>query len=250
MGFMCGALIVWILVRKLYEGAWDGWTRKALEVKGIFRVLRFGLPVGVQISLEIWAFTLANLWAGWLGTGELAAHTVVINMATLSFMVPLGLSFGTVTRVGNLIGAGKPQDAQRASWVALVMGGGVMMLFAALFIGGRNWLPTLYTGDQAVVSICAVLLPIAAAFQLFDGIQVVGAGVLRGMGRTRPAAVFNAVGYYLMGLPLGYWMAFHGGFGLPGIWWGMTLGLAVVSVLFVVWIWYRGPARVDARVLD
>jgi MATE family multidrug resistance protein len=164
-------------------------------------------------------------------------------------MVPLGISFAAVTRVGNLIGACRPREAQRAAWVAIAMGGGVMLFFAALFIGARHWLPSLYAVDPAVLVLSAALLPVAAAFQLFDGIQVVGAGVLRGMGKTRPVAIFNLFGYWALALPLAYWLAFPMGMGVPGIWWGLVLGLGVVAVMVMIWIALWGPARVDARVL-
>ncbi len=123
-----------------------------------------------------------------------------------------------------------------------------MSISAAAFILGRRFLPSLYTGDPAIIATCAALLPIAAAFQLFDGVQVVGGGILRGMGRTRPAAVFNLIGYYVLALPAAYWLAFPGGYGLPGMWWGLALGLAVIAAALVLWVWLRGPARVDARV--
>jgi MATE family multidrug resistance protein len=201
-----------------------------------------GLPVAFQMGLEIWAFSGAALLAGLLGAVPLAAHTVALNMAALAFMVPLGISQGTVTRVGNLIGAGRMHDAQRASWVALGMGGGVMCVSATAFVTLRELLPRVYTQDAAVIALCASILPIAAAFQIFDGVQVVGCGVLRGMGRTRPAAIFNLISYWLIGIPLGAWLGLRAGFGLSGIWWGLCLGLAVVATLLVIWLRLRGPA--------
>ncbi|MBP9824425.1 MAG: MATE family efflux transporter, partial [Thermoanaerobaculia bacterium] len=153
---------------------------------------------------------------------------------------------GAATRVGNLIGAGEPRAAQRAAWVAFVLGGGVMSLFALLFVGGRNIIPTWFTLDVSVVALVATLLPIAAAFELFDGLQVVGSGVLRGMGRTRPAALFNLFGYYALGLPLAAWLGRPERLGLVGIWWGLALGLAVVAGLSVAWVAWRGPARTPA----
>jgi len=248
-GFQLVVLFAWIRFGGLYRGAWTAWSRRAWEKARLLEIIRFGAPVGLQISLEMWAFTAASLLAGWLGTVELAAHTIVINIASVSFMVPLGISFAAVTRVGNLIGACRPREAQRAAWVAVAMGGGVMLFFAALFIGARHWLPSLYAVDPAVLVLSAALLPVAAAFQLFDGIQVVGAGVLRGMGKTRPVAIFNLFGYWALALPLAYWLAFPMGMGVPGIWWGLVLGLGAVAVMVMIWIAVWGPARVDARVL-
>lgn len=247
-GFMLAALWIWTAAAGLHRGAWRGLRREALELRGLGGIVRLGLPVGVQIGLEMWAFMAATLFAGKLGAEELAAHTIAINLASISFMVPLGISFGSVTRVGNLIGEGDRRRAQVAAWVALTLGAGVMVVSALVFVVFRYRLPALYTADPGVIALTAAILPIAAAFQLFDGTQVVGGGILRGMGRTRPAAVFNLVGYYGLALPLGYWLTFGLGFGLRGIWWGLCLGLATVALLLVVWVWRRGPARAAALV--
>jgi MATE family multidrug resistance protein len=248
--FMLAVLVLWIILGKLHRGAWTGWTSAAFDIRELLRVLRFGLPVGIQISLELWAFCIANLWAGWLGAVSLASHTIVINLASLSFMVPLGISLGAVTRVGNLIGEGNPQGAQRAAWVAFGMGGGVMSIFVVLFVSGREFLPSLYSADVEVIAMSAVLLPVAAAFQLFDGLQVVGSGVLRGMGKTKPAAAFNLIGYYVIAMPLAYLLAFRADMGLPGIWWALCVALAAVAILLVAWIWWRGPAKVECRIVS
>ncbi|MEB2346381.1 MAG: MATE family efflux transporter [Deltaproteobacteria bacterium] len=232
-----------VLRAGLHEGAWVPWSRRALSPRGIAEILALGLPVGLQISLEAWAFSGAALLAGRIGTEALAAHTIVLNMAALSFMMPLGIALAAVTRVGNLIGAQRLEEAQRAAWVALGLGAAVMAASALVFLGFRFELPRLYTTDAAVVALAATILPIAAAFQIFDGVQVVACGVLRGMGRTRPAAVFNAVSYWLLGIPLGWWLGLHAGWGLAGIWWGLCIGLAVVASLLLGWIRHRGPAH-------
>lgn len=236
-------LAVLVLRFGLHRGAWVPWSRRAFELRGLREILWLGIPVGVQVSLEAWAFSGAALLAGRLGTRELAAHTIVLNMAALSFMMPLGIALAAVTRVGNLIGARRPDDAQRAAWVALALGAGVMLASAALFLGLRHQLPRLYTADLAVGALAASILPIAAAFQIFDGTQVVACGVLRGMGRTRPAAVFNGISYWLLGIPIGWWLGLRAGWGLAGIWWGLCIGLALVAALLLGWIRYRGPAR-------
>ena len=119
-----------------------------------------------------------------------------------------------------------------------------------MFLLGRNVLPRIYTDDAGVLAACAVLMPIAAAFQLFDGIQVVGSGVMRGMGRTRPAAVFNLAGYYGLALPLGWVLAFPVGMGLPGLWWGLCVGLGAVAAGMSLWVWLRGPSRQDVRIAE
>lgn len=238
----CAGLITLTIGYRLHAGAWVPWTWESFRPRRIRRLAALGLPLGIQIALEIWAFSGASLLAGLLGTVPLAAHTIVLNMAALSFMLPLGISQGAATRVGNLIGAGDPEGAQRAAWVSIAMGAGVMAVAACVFVSLRAWLPRIYTPDVDVIAACAAILPIAAAFQIFDGTQVVGCGVLRGMGRTRPAMVFNLVSYWILGLPIGAWLALRRGWGLAGIWWGLALGLGVVATLLVVFVRTRGPA--------
>jgi len=240
---MCVALAWWIWAARLHHGAWAPWSRAALAPAGLLEIVRYGAPVGVQLGLEMWAFQCATLLAGRLGEVELAAHTIVINLASLTFMMPLGISMAAVTRVGNLIGAGDRRGAQRAAWVALGLGAGVMALSAVMFVASGELLPYQYNHDVAVVAAATGLMPIAGAFQVFDGTQVVGGGILRGMGRTRPAAVFNLLGFYLLGLPVAWYLAFETGMGIAGIWWGLTLGLMVVAALLVAWVAVRGPAR-------
>jgi MATE family multidrug resistance protein len=239
------ALLAIVLRLRLHRGAWQGWSREAVEIPKVVKVLALGAPVAVQISLEMIFFAVSAFLSGHLGETALAAHSIVINIASLSFMVPLGISIGAVTRVGNLLGAGRPAAAQRASWVACGFAAVFAVLAATLFLLGRHWLPTLYTADAATIALAAAILPIAGAFQLFDGVQVVGGGILRGMGRTRPAAVFNFIGYYVLALPCSFWLAFHLEWGVQGLWWAMCVGLGAVAVLLVVWIHYRGPASME-----
>ena len=242
-------MLLSIVVRgRLSRGAWTPWSRQALDPRGIAKIIAVGSPVALQIGLEVWAFQIVTLWAGELGPVELAAHTIVLNLASLSFMIPLGISLGTSTRVGNLLGAGEPERAQRAASVAFGMGAAVMAVCALIFLAGRHALPLLYTVDPNVLALAARVLPIAAAFQLFDGLQVVGSGILRGMGRTLPGALINLLGYYALALPFAAWIAFQGGHGLVGLWWGLSLGLATIALSLVLWVARRGPRTVTQRV--
>jgi MATE family multidrug resistance protein len=239
-------LILWVRAFRLQRGAWVPWSRAALDLAALRAIVAIGIPVALQVAFEIWAFSGAALLAGRLGVTPLAAHTIALNMAALTFMVPLGISQGAATRVGNLIGARRPDHAQRTAWIALGMGAAVMSAAAVGFIAFRDLLPRIYSPDPAVIALCASILPIAAAFQIFDGVQVVGTGVLRGMGRTRPAAAFNLLGYWLLGLPGGAWLAFAGGWGIAGIWWGLCVGLGVVATSLVYWVHWFGPASLVA----
>ena len=214
----------------LHRGAWTAWSRESFDLRRVARIVRLGLPVGLQFGLEVWAFQIATLLAGHLGQAPLGAHAIVLNLASLSFMFPLGISTAASVRVGNLIGAGDEAGARRSARLALVLGAGVMSLFAALFYFLRLALPRVYGAEPAVVSLCAQVLPVAAAFQMLDGTQVVASGILRGLGRTKPAAVFNLCGYYLLGLPVAYWLGLRHGWGLRGVWLGLAMGLVTVAL--------------------
>jgi MATE family multidrug resistance protein len=243
--FLAGALLAWMRWRRdptEWRGAWERGRRR----RELVEVLGHGWPVATQLMLEVWTFQAATLFAGRLGAVALAAHTAAISLASVTFTVPFGVSLAAVVRVGNLVGARARRDAQRAAWVALAAGAGVMMLAAMGFWFGRNDLPLLFSADPAVVAAAAAILPIAAAFQVFDGLQVVGCGILRGMGQTRPAAIFNVLGYYGLALPLAWWLGFRMKLGLPGIWWGLALGLASVALLLLAWIRRFGPASLPA----
>lgn len=240
--FMFGALLTWVLVRKLHRGAWVPWSREALSPAGLATVLRYGVPVGLQYGLEVWAFQAATLLAGLLGATALGAHTLVLNMASFSFMFPLGISHAAAVRVGNLVGAKDFDGAQRAAWVSFGMGAGTMGVFATSFLLLRNHLPALYGPEAEVALLASAVLPVAAAFQMFDGVQAVGGGILRGMGRIRPAYLFNLIGYYALALPLAGWLAFTEKHGLAGLWWGLALGLLAIAGALFAWVWFRGPA--------
>lgn len=237
--FMCLALA--LLASRLGEGRglsarWS--SRSTTELRAIVGV---GLPLAAQFGLEVWAFQGATLLAERLGTIPVAAHTIALNLASISFMVPLGISIGASTRVGNLIGEGRLERAELAARAAMGLGTGVMCVAAAVFIVGRQWLPGLYGAEPAVLAAATAILPIAAAFQLFDGLQVVCSGVLRGMGRTRILAVVHLVSFYGLGLPLAWWLAIEDGLGLPGVWWGLALGLGAVAVSLALWVLRNGP---------
>jgi MATE family multidrug resistance protein len=197
------------------------------------RMLRMGLPVGLQVGMEVWAFTGTTLLMGRLGETAIAAHMVTLNLASLSFMVPFGVSAAAATRVGNQLGAG--QDWTRAASIAIALGCAAMSCSAAIFATFPQALAEAYAPTEpAVVVIAASLLPIAACFQLFDGIQAVSFGVLRGAGDTRVPWIANLIGYWIVGLPLGSWLAFRADWGARGLWVGLSLGLFIVAMLLLM----------------
>lgn len=220
--------LLWIsrdLVRGLLPARPEiSWAR----VAGLVAI---GLPLGVQMGMENWAFSAAGIMMGWLGPTQLAAHAIVMNLATLSFMLPLGISAAASTRVGNLIGSEQPWT--RAATTALLMGAGVMSISGLCYSLIPGWIVGLYRPEASVFVLAVALLPLAGAFQLFDGIQVVAFGVLRGAGDLKIPSLANLLGYWAVGLPLGAWLAFYGGFGAQGVWVGLGTGLATVAVLLL-----------------
>lgn len=236
--FMMGMLL-WLLLNR--EG-WMRWTRASFRKLG--QVVRYGTPVAIYLTLEVCAFSYTTVLAGWLPHPGVAAHIIVMKVASLAFMVPLGISIASATRVGNLLGAHDREGAQRAAWAAVAMGAAFMSVSACVMFLLRAPIARIFSDDPEVIALAVSAFPAAAAFQLFDGTQVVGSGILRGMGRPRPTAYFNVVGYYGLALPLAVWWAHIEGHGLPGIWWAMCVGLGVVALCLLAWIRFRGPRHV------
>jgi MATE family multidrug resistance protein len=243
--FMFGALLFLIRGFKLHKDAWTRWSHSLWPEIRI--ILSYGIPIGIHFAFEIWAFQIATLMAEDMGIDQLASHSVVLNLASITFMVPLGISIAASTRVGNLIGAGKFPTAQVATTAALLMGGGVMALSAIAFVMFQEQLPTLFTVDPAVALGATLVLPVVATFQMFDGVQAVAGGVLRGMGRTGILAFAHLLAFYLLGLPVAYYLCFVHDMGLAGIWWGLCIGLGAVAICLSIFVLRRGPGTMASR---
>jgi MATE family multidrug resistance protein len=205
-------------------------------------LIALGAPAAGQIVLEVGAFGVATMMAGRLTAEALAAHQIVLNCASTTFMVPLGMSAAAAVAVGHAIGAGDLPRARRAGWLALASGAGFMALAACAFLLLPRPLLHIYTQDETVVLLGTRLLMLAAAFQIFDGIQTVATGALRGAGETRQPMFVNLGGYWFFGLPLSYALCFHGQRGVFGIWVGLTISLIVIA-LYLLWQWSRKSHR-------
>jgi MATE family multidrug resistance protein len=206
------------------------------EAKRLRRLIGLGFPAATQIGLEIGAFGAAAVLAGQLAPEALAAHQIALNCAALSFMVPLGISSAAAVAVGQAIGGGKPTEARHSGYIAVGLACAFMSCTAVLFLAIPRQILKIYTDDAAVLNLGVSLLAVAAAFQLFDGIQTTTTGALRGAGNTRTAMFANLCGYWLFGLPIGYVLCFHYGYGVIGLWWGLTLALVVIAgVLLLTW---------------
>jgi MATE family multidrug resistance protein len=201
------------------------------------RLLALGLPAASQVTLEVGVFAVATALAGRLAPASLAAHQIAINIAAFTFMVPLGVASAGAVRVGHAIGARDRAAAARAGWTAFLFGAGFMSCAAASFLLVPQVLIGAFTHDPSVLAIGVSLLWVGAVFQLFDGTQTVATGVLRGLGDTRTAMLWNFAGHWLIGLPLGYTLCFVFGLGVIGLWWGLSTGLIICGVsLLIVWM--------------
>ncbi len=197
----------------------------------IGHILRLGVPIGAGHSMENGVFAMVSLLMGTIGTVALAAHQVAINLAAFTFMVPLGISIAVSTRVGQAMGRREPDSARRSGQVGIALGGAVMSATALVFLALRHILPHLFTDDPAVVDYAASLLLVAGAFQVSDGLQVTAMGALRGLKDTARPMLTNLFSYWLVGLPVGYVLAFEFDLSGVGLWWGLTLGLSLAAML-------------------
>ena len=201
-----------------------------VQLDRLKRLVRLGAPAAGQILLEVGAWNLATFSAGYIDPVALATHAIALNYASVSYMMPLGISAAAAVSVGHAVGAGDPARARRAGWLALGLGTTAMLCAAIAFFVAPRALISLYTTDPRVLAVGPALLWIAAAFQIFDGVQTVCTGALRGLGETRVPMIANFVGYWILGLPLGFTLCFVLHWGIYGTWIGLTLALIVISL--------------------
>src|SRR3984957_12094167 len=200
------------------------------QIARLKRLTTLGAPAAGHILLEVGAWNLATFSAGYLTPVALATHQIVLNYASVTYMVPLGVSAAAAVSVGHAVGAGDAARARRAGWLALGLGTSFMLLAAMALLIWPRPLIELYTSDARVLAVGPGLLAIVAAFEVFDGIQTVSTGALRGLGETRAPMWANLVGYWVLGLPLGFFLCFGLKWGIYGLWIGLTLALVVISL--------------------
>jgi MATE family, multidrug efflux pump len=215
---------------------WRGMIR--VELARVSALLRLGAPAATQILLEISAFAGATALCAKLGPVPLSGHEIALNCASFTFMVPLGISSAAAVRVGQNLGRRDPLGARRAGWSAIMMGCGFMACAGLVFVSFPRFIARLFSPDPQVVRMGASLLLVAAAFQLFDGLQTVATGALRGTGDTKTPMLANLVAYWFIGLPLGYVLCFRVGWGAVGIWIGLCLGLIIIGTALLI-AWHR-----------
>jgi MATE family multidrug resistance protein len=230
----------WLMLVLLVAWAWPSLRPHLLPVRRaawawepLRRMLALGAPIGMQYELEYGVFAVVGVMMGWMGTVQLAGHQVALNLASLTFMVPLGVSTAAAVLVGHAVGRGDAAEARRAAAAALLCGVGFMTASATVLLTVPGPIARLYTTDAAVAALAASLIPIAGVFQVFDGIQVVSIGILRGVADTRTPMLVNVLGFWLVGLPVSALLGFRAGAGPRGLWWGLTAGLVLVALVLL-----------------
>jgi len=235
--YMVAVLTVAVARRNGWAGwtAWPGWPR-------IAEVCRLGLPAAIQISFEVAIFALTTTMLGALGPVAIGGHQIALNLASVTYMIPLGISSAAAVRVGQAIGRRDAAGASQAGWVGIALGAGFMLASAAVFLFAPGLLARIYSSDAEIIETAIALLAIAACFQFFDGVQAVATGALRGLGDTRTAMAAHVVCYWFLGLPLGWWLTYRAGWGARGLWTGLSFALILIGVILLM-AWRRQLAK-------
>ena len=217
-----------------------------IDFRRIRRLIILGLPAATQITLEISVFALTAALIGRLGAVPLAAHQIALNTVAFTYMVPLGISSAAAVRVGQAIGRKDPARAADAGDTAIFIGAAFMALCSAGLLLFPRLIARMYTPDESVIHTTIILLAAGAAFQLFDGLQTVATGALRGAGDTRTPMLCHFTAYWIIGLPLGAWLCFRRGWGAFGLWSGLSLALILIGIVLLL-AWRRTVSKLIAK---
>lgn len=227
---MAVAMFVFVYFNKDFKKYWVKFKEVKFSWTLSKKILGIGIPSGMQWTFEVGAFSFAVILIGWIGAKEQAAHLIALSVAAITYMVASGLGAGVAVRVGNHLGL-KDQDGVRtAGFAAFILVLSFMFVSAITFILLRNILPLFFSNDAEVIRISSSLLIIAAFFQLWDGMQVVALGALRGLKDTTWPTIITLIAYWVIGLPVSYVLAFKFNYGAQGVWWGLSFGLFLAAL--------------------
>lgn len=231
--FMAALMVAVVIFGKKYRAFFPNLSYFKLYVSEIKKILSIGVPSGVQYFFEVGAFAGAAVIIGWVGASDLAAHQIALSLATISFMFALGFSSAGSIRVGYAVGKNNIHDVRLSGLSATLLAALTMGFFGILFILFKTQLAQLYIDDPKVISIAASLLIIAAFFQIFDGTQAVGVGILRGLADVKIPTMITFIAYWLIALPIGYYIGIVRNHGAWGMWIGLMLGLCISAILLL-----------------
>ena len=225
------AFAIYLALHRNYHRVAPFATFEGPRWESIFALLRLGIPMGIAVLMEAGLFVATALFISSLGAITIASHQIAINLASVAFMIPLGVAMATTIRVGNAVGRGDAAGIRRAGYAGIVITLITQLISCSLMIGFPHALAGLYTDDAQVAALAAQLLALAAAFQFSDGIQVTANGALRGLKDTAVPMVITTIAYWGIGMPVGWWLAFRANLGARGMWMGLVAGLTVAAVL-------------------
>ncbi len=228
---MAVVMSVYVFRSKHFKKYLKDFVLTSIDRLRCLKILKIGAPVAMQYAFEITAFSLAGVMVGTIGYHQQAAHQVAMNMAAITYMMASGFSAAAAIKSGNYFGSNEHHKLRHSAISSYHIVVAFMCFTAFVFTVFNHALPWIYTSDRIVIDIAAQLLIIAAVFQLFDGTQVVGLGILRGMGDVNIPTLITFIAYWVVGLPAGYILGLHMGYGVKGVWYGLTLGLMVSSLL-------------------
>ncbi len=229
--FMAILMASFVYFNHRFAAYWEVFTIGNFSWILVKQNLKLGLPMAFQLIFEVTTFSIAAIMIGWMGATPLAAHQIAINLASITYMIALGIASAATIRVGNQLGRKDHKTMRDAALTCYIMAIAFMSLAAVVFIFGRGFLPTLYIEDVQVIRQATVLLIVAGLFQLSDGIQVIGLGALRGMSDVKIPTLITLVAYWIVGLPLGYTLGFTFDQGATGVWIGLLAGLSIAALL-------------------
>ncbi|BET67687.1 MATE family efflux transporter [Opitutales bacterium ASA1] len=228
------ALVAWLIGCGRFKQDWPvNWMRR-LSRERFRAMLDLGIPAAACLMFEGGAFSAAAILMGWLGATELAAHQIALSCAAFTFMFPLGVSMAVSMRVGKAVGQRQTNEVRTIGSSALWMGAAMMGTFATVFAIGGTWIASLFVQEPEVIRLAAMLLVVAALFQLADGSQVIASGALRGLADVKVPTVITGFAYWVVALPLAWWLGFKTDLGAIGVWSALATGLAIAALALIV----------------
>lgn len=243
--FMAISLMMFVMRNKRFKIYDVSFHFRSINLPVIKKILSVGLPSGFQYFFEVGAFSFAVIMIGWIGANELAAHQIAISLASISFMGVLGISQAGGILVGNALGEQNVHLVRKNGFTAIILGMMWMSVSGLIFIIFRNILPYIYIRDELVIQIASQLLVIAALFQLSDGIQAVGIGILRGLTDVKGPTLITFIAYWVISLPVGYLLAFKFGLGVIGVWIGLLIGLSCSAIMLTLRFNYKSKRLIS-----
>ncbi|MCY2962971.1 MAG: MATE family efflux transporter [Planctomycetota bacterium] len=242
---MAACLALWILRTRHYHQFEPFFRFEPPRLHALWHLVQIGIPIAISLFMEVSCFAFAGLLIGRFGAEVVSGHQIALNLASLTFMVPLGISIAICVRVGHFIGSGEPAKARWAGTVGAGMCASFMLLSATALATVPQFFVGLYTKDPGVHVVGAQLIWLAGIFQLFDGLQVAAAGALRGLKDTRVTMVITAVGYWGLGFPLGVWLGLYRGWGASGFWTAFSVALAFAAFFLNARFQYAVARRIE-----